>query len=94
MNLVMADVMHCDVIEFTLPRTPLSSGVGYSSIEESMKAVFESFGLELIEYETAIRTHITETMRGIDANGAPVEHQRHRVHFRLMSKLWLRNLLG
>lgn len=94
MNLVMGDVVHFDQIEFTVPRTALSAGSTHSSMEENIKALFESIGLELMELHTVIRTPICATQISHDANGSPVEHITNSVHIRLMSNLWTKNLRG
>lgn len=94
MNLVLGDQLFCDVIEFTCLRTPLSAGGTHSSIEENVTALFASIGIELIAYDTAIRTPIIAVQRGNDANGSPVEALVHSIHIRLMGKAWLRNLHG
>lgn len=55
MNLVF-DVLHCDVLEFSVPRSPLSMGQGYASLDEGFRALLASFDIELMEYDTATRS--------------------------------------
>jgi hypothetical protein len=81
MHLVMNDVLSIDVIEFTLPRTPLASGALHCSMEENMKAVFELLGLELITYGVATRVTV-------------INNNEAKVVFRLTGDLWSRRNEG
>lgn len=78
MNLVMGDVLHADTIELLLPRTPLAAGQTHSSMEENLKALFESLGLELMAYEAATHTPLGQDF----------------VAIKLVGRAWLRNLHG
>lgn len=80
-NLVLDDVLHADTIEFSCPATPLSMGRTHSSMDESIRSLFQEIGLELIEYDTMTRTPLN------DGKDRP-----QRVHVRLMGAAWLRKL--
>lgn len=55
MHVVMNDVLEMDVITFDLPATPVTRGMTHSSLAENLGAVFESIGLQLIEYAVMTR---------------------------------------
>lgn len=76
MHLIMNDVLECDVITFSLPPTPLTRGATHTSLSENLEAVFESIGLELVEYGTP-----TRQLLRID--------NREEMRFQVCGELWL-----
>lgn len=59
MHLVF-DVIQADTMEFSVPSTPLSRGETHSSMEESLGALFNSIGFELIGYGMATRMRVND----------------------------------
>lgn len=76
MNLVF-DVLHADSLQFSVPRSPLAEGRTHPTMDQSIRAVCESIGIELIEYDIARRFVVAQT----DA-----------VNITLMGKLCVRKL--
>lgn len=85
MNVVLGDVIQADTIEVTLARTALSSGSTHSSVEENIKALFESLWIEVVDWESLVRIPIGQCVDPKDAR---------QVHIKLMSRSWVERLQG
>lgn len=85
MHLVMDDLIHADVIEFTRPSSALVSGLTLSSFDENLKACFSEIGLELVEYGGAIRMPIDSIHIGADG-----ERRTRDIRFQVAGEHWLK----
>jgi hypothetical protein len=83
--LFTGDIIQADTIELTLPRTALSSGATHSSVDENIRALFESLDLEVLDYESFVRIPIGATVDMRDAQ---------QVQIKLMSKAHVERLQG
>lgn len=48
-------MIYCDEIEVSLPATPLNRGQTHHSMDANIRAICDSIGLELIQYDSAMR---------------------------------------
>lgn len=65
MNVVLADMIYCDEIEFSLPATPLNRGHTHHSMDANIRAICDSIGLELITYDAAMRIPVADRVKVI-----------------------------
>lgn len=58
----MNDVIYADVMEFRVGRDALSSGATHATMFDNLRAVCELLGLELLDYDSAIRIPVGSDM--------------------------------